>query len=112
MCLLFHLLAFNFVNVRTDIKTYDQLCSKRRLDSMLWLQLKMRLIEGLSLMTPLYGATDCKKMCLSTLEQSQIFNASEVTAWLSLKSHVLDLSSKDGPAVEVSLNIITLHNNM
>lgn len=41
--------------LRQEITSYDEMCSKRRLDGLAWLQLKCTMIQGFGLMTTVYG---------------------------------------------------------
>ena len=49
------------------------------------------------------GANDCKEICAATKEESQLFNSSEMQAWISLKNLVLDINASNTFQVEVSL---------
>ncbi|XP_063686288.1 cilia- and flagella-associated protein 54-like isoform X2 [Bolinopsis microptera] len=85
---------------RQEVVSYDEMCSKRRLDSLAWLQLKCAMIQGFGLMTTMYGANDCKQICAATKEESQLFNSSEMQAWISLKDLVLDINASNTFQVE------------
>ena len=47
---------------RQEVLSYDEMCSKRRLDSLAWLQLKTAMIQGFGLMTTMYGKSDSPKI--------------------------------------------------
>ena len=151
--------------IRQEVVSYDEMCSKRRLDSLAWLQLKCAMIQGFGLMTTMYGksssqkipmqtltclslffpweykvdfrhnfrnrdlfstclfddsgasscliitwayklpgANDCKQICAATKEESQLFNSSEMQAWISLKDLVLDINASNTFQVEVCVS--------
>ena len=45
----------HFSVFRQEITSYDEMCSKRRLDGLAWLQLKCTMIQGFGIMTTMYG---------------------------------------------------------
>ncbi|KAL5267791.1 hypothetical protein ACHWQZ_G004738 [Mnemiopsis leidyi] len=94
------LLQRSYVLERQEITSYDEMCSKRRLDGLAWLQLKCTMIQGFGIMTTMYGANDCREICAVTREEAELFNSSEIRAWIALKELVLDINADNTFHVE------------
>ena len=52
----------------------------------------------------LIGANDCKEICAVTREEAELFNSSEIRAWIALKDLVLDINAVNTFQVEVRGN--------
>ena len=55
------------------------------------------------------GSNDCKRVCSETIEESKLFNCSDIHAWLTVKNLVLDVNAKNIFEVEVCVDFVKLN---